>query len=266
MPSRVSVLGDLIKFLRQEGYQFITVRSLAEIKAAGGELPPRTAVIRCDVDSDVRTSLDMARVCSDLDIVGSWYWRLSTLDKAALTEVAQSGHENGYHFEELATVAKRRGIRHASDALRILPEIREEFCRNLEDRYLPAAQCAPKTVASHGDFANRLLKQTNSVIVDSNIRSRYGIIAETYDKWLNTSVTRRYSDAGPPSWWTPGSPFVQPPKTRDLVYVLVHPRHYAARWGENTFLDLERLFEGGLHSMRTAAWSRNGLRRASRNK
>lgn len=249
MKSRLPVLADLISLLRSHSYEFLTVQEMAEGILAGKPLPKRTAIIRCDVDSDVRTSVSMARTVVDAGGRGTWYWRLATLDKAAMDEVSSS-NEIGYHFEELATVAKRKGIKRADQALAMLPEIRATFVRNLMERYLPAAGRLPKTVAAHGDFANRLLKQTSSIIVDDDIRDRFGIIAETYDEWLMKPVTRRFSDASAPRWWTPSSPLVPPPSGADVFYVLIHPRQFAARWVENTTIDMHRAFEGVLYSFR----------------
>lgn len=249
MPSRLPELRQLVTILREAGHQFLTVEEISERLLAGKLLPERTAVIRCDVDSDVRTAVDMANIVSDVGGRGTWYWRLSTLDKHAMAQVS-SHHEIGYHFEELATVAKRTGAKNSKDILALLPQIRDQFARNLEERYLPAAGNLPKTVASHGDFANRFLNQTNSIIVDQEIRKRFGIIAEAYDNWLNRPVTRRFSDAAAPLWWKPGSPLVSPPAGSDIFYVLIHPRQYAARWVENTMLDIDRLFEGILYAIR----------------
>lgn len=244
MGSRLSKFRELLLLLKSNGYQFITVQELADRLKGGVPLPQHTAIIRCDIDSDVQTALDMFRAAQEIGAVATWYWRLSTLDKAGLAEIERSDHENGYHFEEVATFAKRNGLRNSSDVQLHLQDIQEEFSNNLENLYLSAAGKMPKTVASHGDFANRFLGETNSILIDETIRTKYGIIAEAYDDWLNKPVTRRFSDTGPPHWWKPSSPLVSPPEEADVFYALVHPRQFKSRWIENTAIDIERGWQG----------------------
>jgi hypothetical protein len=252
MKSRVPVFHDLLRSFRDADYSFMTVKQVAASLQAGHSLPDKLAVIRCDVDSDVRTSLLMLEAALQENVVISWYWRLSTLNSAAMLQVAQAGHENGYHFEEVATVAKRNGARTNQDIDRLLPEIRDAFCRNIEDKYAQAAGSLPMTVASHGDFANRLLKLSNSILLDTTIRRKYGIVADiTGDVWMYPApISRCYSDVEAPRWWEPSLPLIAPPSTLDLIYILVHPRQYHARIIENTYLDIERAVEGATYAVR----------------
>ena len=168
-----------------------------------------------------------------------------------MLQMAHAGHENGYHFEELATIAKRKGATTQQDIERLLPEMRAAFCRNIEEKYAQAAGSLPRTLASHGDFANRLLNQTNSILVDASIREKYGIVADiSHDKSIWSHFTRVFSDVEAPHWWVPSSPLVAPPSGRDVTYVLVHPRQYHARVVENTMLDMRRVLEGAAYAVR----------------
>src|SRR5262249_46698836 len=121
--------------------------------------------------------------------------------------------------------------------------IREGFRRNIE-RYRSVAGKFPKTVASHGDFANRGIRTTNSCIIHQEIREEFGIVAEAYDDWLNGPVTMRLADCEAPRRWSPGplaTALMQNPK---CLYVLVHPRQWRANAWENAKIDAIRIAEG----------------------
>jgi hypothetical protein len=192
----------------------------------------------------------MLDICPKADARATFYFRLATLNSMLMGEIHESGMEVGYHFEELATVAKRRGIASRDHIGRFFSEMQDEFRSNLEKRYLPAAGRLPKTVASHGDFANRKLGITSSCLITEDIRIQYGIVAEAYDDWLNASVTRRFSDQSAPRWWTGGDPFEAVSAGSDCIYILFHPRQWQANWIVNTRLDVERAYESVSYRIR----------------
>ncbi len=245
MPSRIPEYELMLGVFGAAKYQFLTVERLADFLLSKRDVPLRTCTLRFDVDSDVETARAMFEVTRDIGAVATWYFRLATLDKHLMGDMQAAGHEVGYHFEELATVAKRRGIRRGSDLDRHLPEMRDDFCRNLETRYFPIAGSMPRTVASHGDFANRFLGQTNSCLINENIRQRYGIVAETSDPFLKEATEpRRFADVSAPRWWYPHDPTKGLPE-KDLMYILLHPRQWRKNVFINTYLDVERVVDGG---------------------
>jgi hypothetical protein len=167
-----------------------------------------------------------------------------------MREIVGGRSEVGYHFEELATAAKRLGLGTRAEAERHLGAMREQFAANLERRYIPAAGTPPKTVASHGDFANRFLGCPNTILMDDVLRARFGIIAECYDAWLVRPFARRFSDAAAPVWWRPGKPAPAAAGQRDRINVLVHPRQWMARVVENSGLDAARAWAGAAYALR----------------
>jgi hypothetical protein len=118
-----------------------------------------------------------------------------------------------------------------------------EFRRNIE-AYRSMAGGLPKTVASHGDFCNRILRVTNSCIVDNNLREEYGILAEVYDEWLNAPVTLRLSDKDAPDWWSPMPLREALRNAPTCLYVLLHPRQWRANFRENLKAEAIRVAEG----------------------
>lgn len=252
MRSRLDEYDALLGRLQALGYTFITMRDLASLSRSPTDTwtSIRLCVIRNDVDSDVRTARKMLARERLRGIVATYYFRLSTFDHDFMLEVAQSGSEAGYHYEEVATYAKSYGLGNADVVRENLSEVRKEFKRNLE-RFRSMTGYYPATVASHGDFVNRKLGMTNSEILDYPTRFRFGIEAEAYDERLLAPVDARVSDCSAPRWWNPESPDIALQGRPRCLYLLVHPRQWEANRTENVKLTLSRITEGARYASRT---------------
>ena len=243
MQDRIPQYRAILAEAKARGYQFLTISDLADCASKRARLPPLSLVLRNDVDSDCATARKMFEVDKALGIRATYYFRLSTLYGLLMRDIQVYGAEVGYHFEEVAAAAKRYGFREPADVIPYLSSIRESFRRNIK-RYRSVAGKFPKTVASHGDFANRAIRTSNCCIVDQEIRDEFGIVAESYDEWLNSPVTMRLADCAAPRWWSPtplAAALMQNPK---CLYVLVHPRQWRANIRENIKIDVIRIAEG----------------------
>ncbi|MFD2270334.1 hypothetical protein ACFS07_02255 [Undibacterium arcticum] len=138
-------------------------------------------VHRHDIDTDVCTAKKIFAI-EKLGIKSSYYFRISTLDFAFMREIEEYGSEASYHYEEIATFAKKHHIRDPAEIMKRMAEVRAEFVNNftsIERRF----GLKMTTVASHGDFANRRLRLSNTEILkDKELRDRCGIVCESYDK------------------------------------------------------------------------------------
>ena len=251
MASRLPEYERLMSMLVEHGYSFLTVADLAR-RAEGAALPARTCIVRVDVDSDVPTAREMFCIKRALGIRTTYYFRLCTLDSELMKEIPASGSEVGYHYEEIATVAKRLGLQSRADVESSISIIRAEFTRNIE-RFADQAGSYPVTIASHGDWINRKLRLTNHFIADPALRHALGILAEAYDPELNRPVQARFSDAEAPAWWRPASPAEAIKNGVSCIYLLVHPRQWRANRLENFRLDIERSAEASLYLSRCLA-------------
>lgn len=65
---------------------------------------------RHDIDTDVGGARAFFEIEKALGIRASYYFRLSTIDRDLMREINSYGSEVGYHYEELATHAKRYGL------------------------------------------------------------------------------------------------------------------------------------------------------------
>ena len=246
MPSRLPAYRALLEAALEAGYAIVSVEGAwAAIEA--GRLDPagRTLVLRHDIDTGPLTAGAMWRIERDLGVGSSYYFRLSTLDLGLMAEIAAGGSEASYHYEELATVAKRHRPRTTAAALALVPEAQDRFRHNLE-RLRGQTGLPFRTVASHGDFVNRKLGLMNwTILADPAFRAAVGIDLETYDEAFMGHVTSRHADTTYPRFWTTQPP----PQTaiatgEPVVYLLVHPGAWRVTPWRSVVGNLRRIREG----------------------
>lgn len=159
-----------------------------------------------------------------------------------MEEIEEYGSEASYHYEELATFAKRNRIKRPAEVLSRLAEIQEEFISNF-DSIEKRLSKKMTTVASHGDFANRRLKLHNTIILnDAAIRARCGITCEAYDAALMTNTDIYISDRPHPQYFYPIAPRTALGR-HARIYLLTHPRQFETNWTANTKENLSRIYQ-----------------------
>ncbi len=245
MASRLPDYRALLESALHAGYEIVSVRRFWQLIRDGSVDPGRRyLVLRHDIDTDPATARAMWVIDESLGINGSYYFRLSTLDVEFMQQIESRGGEAGYHYEEIATIAKRRGIRRHDAGIQAIPEARELFLRNLVGlRGITGLRL--EIVGSHGDFVNRHLRLPNwAMMVDRGFRRDAGIELEVYDHAFMRHVTSRHSDADYPQTWQPGGAGAALTSGSPVVYLLVHPRHWLANPAANAHDDARRLREG----------------------
>jgi hypothetical protein len=121
--------------------------------------------------------------------------------------------------------------------------VRDEFRANMR-RFADAAGFMPTTIASHGDFANHMLKVPNTELIDAELRSEFGIVVEAYDPILEKTYDARIIDRELPVRWSPETPFQAIERGAGVMRILVHPRQWRCNRSENLRQDLIRIVEG----------------------
>jgi len=253
MPSRLAIYGQLLERALEAGYRISSVGGFWRQIAGGGLVPSqRYLVLRHDVDTDPGTAAAMWDIDRGLAVESSYFFRLSTLAPALMADIAAGGSEASYHYEELASLAKARRLRNRSDALRALPEAREQFSGNLQ-KLRVATGLPMRVVASHGDFVNRHLGVPNWVILaDPEFRRLVDVELETYDEALLRHLPHRHIDAPHPRYWEPTDPSAMIRDGEPVVSLLVHPRQWRANRLANARDDLRRVAEGVRYSIPAA--------------
>jgi hypothetical protein len=245
MPSRLGSYQGLLESALAAGYEIVPVKRFWELIAADAVDPGRRyLILRHDIDTGPRTARQMWQIEHALGIQSSYFFRLSTLDLGLMAEIAAAGSEVSYHFEELATVAKRRHLRTRDLVIAHMTEAQDLFARNIAD--LRARTGQPMTVvAAHGDFVNRRHDLMNwEILVDLQFRVKVGIELETYDDAFMSHVTSRHADLTSPPFWTPIGPLGAIEGGEPVVYILVHPRGWQVERLFNARDDIVRLSEG----------------------
>jgi hypothetical protein len=239
MPDRLNEYRDLLRSIAGKGYRFCTVEEFAQNVKAGRRHEAPLCVLRNDVDSDPGGASRMFEIDCAEGARATYYFRLATIDRALIDRILSRGGEVGYHFEELATFAKRSGLTSKAEIDAHLPEMRDEFRRNIV-RFREATGVSPRTIALHGDFLNRRLAIRNNYILDRALMDEFGILAETYEPWLAAAVVARLADRPAPVWWHPRGPDETLRDTPAVVYLLVHPRQWVRNAARNAALDVLR--------------------------
>jgi hypothetical protein len=261
MPSRLSGYDRLLETALDHGYETHSIISFWQLLATGRRIAGKKyLILRHDVDTDAVTAGRMWELERQRNAVSSFYFRLSTFSPSLMKEMHLSGFEASYHYEELATVTKKKGLTTSDEVFRELPRMRQMFKCNLfslrERTGLPML-----TAASHGDFANRKLGIANTlVLADDKFRSEVNIVVEAYDRALMNAVTSGHSDKAYPVFWTPDDPLKALREGKEVVHILTHPRQWRAVPTYNVLDNLGRLWEGARY--RFAAATRRGEIRA----
>jgi hypothetical protein len=244
MPSRFPAHEAFIRAARDLGYAQTSVRAFYMSLHDRERDPDQRAVVhRHDIDTDLRTARKLFDLETKYGIRSTFYFRLSTLDFPFMREIEEYGSEASYHYEELATFAKKNGIKEAAQIHPRLAEIRDSFVRNFR---AIEEQLGKKmtTVASHGDFANRRLRLNNTeVLNDHAVRETCGIACEAYDKALLDNIDFYVADRPYPQNYYPCAPFDALGR-HARICLLTHPRQFETNWIENTKDNLLRLYEG----------------------
>ncbi|MGZ5178457.1 MAG: hypothetical protein ACXWCW_30395, partial [Burkholderiales bacterium] len=131
MPSRLREYEALLVKATEAGYQQLSVRAFFRTAQQTDGNTGKALVHRHDIDSDLRTARKMFSLELKHGVRASYYFRLSTLDFGFMRDIEAAGSEASYHYEEVASYAKRHHLRSAEQVRQHFPEIRELFVRNL---------------------------------------------------------------------------------------------------------------------------------------
>jgi len=245
MPSRLPELRDWYERSLSVGYKFYSIQDYWRLTENGRKAPPpKTILLRHDVDVDISAAREMFSLEKRLGIFGSYYFRLTTMDPSLMKAIAEAGGEASYHYEELAVEAKLNHLRSPVEVRNRLPGIGRMFQKNLQNlRNLTGLPMV--SVAAHGDWINRALSLPNTETLKlPALREETGLLVEAYDQELLRFVTARYADAPNPTWWLGGrlgeTPFTETtveerlPRTPNdavleglpILYVLLHPEQW----------------------------------------
>lgn len=163
-----STFSILLSALQEAGFNFMTFSEYLLSPAS------KTVILRHDVDKDPLNSLEFAFMEKNLNIYGTYYFRIlpGSFDPDIISKILSLGHEIGYHYEDINLVAKQVSGRITEKKLADYAEI--SFRENLAK----LRKLAPvKTICMHGSPLGRF---DNRIIWNYYNYKDYGLIGEPY--------------------------------------------------------------------------------------
>ncbi len=99
----LNMLRELLVAFKGEGFAFVRFEDYWK-NTEHFDANEKTVLYRHDVDRFPGTALATAKIESEIGIAGTYFFRVKphTFDKAIIKEIADLGHEIGYHYETLA--------------------------------------------------------------------------------------------------------------------------------------------------------------------
>jgi len=176
MDFNLETYKKLLNTLIDQGFSFIAFQYFVSNPAG------KVVVLRHDVDSLPGNSLKFAQIQHESGIQGTYYFRIvpQSFDEKIIREIAELGHEIGYHYEDLSLTAgsmknEKLKIKNDDECSRILFERGiESFQKNLETLRKIAAV---ETICMHG---NPMGRYDNRDLWEKYDYRDFGIIGEPY--------------------------------------------------------------------------------------
>ncbi len=235
---RFSEYEKLIEYFLDKGYNFLTLADFYSRCIEQRNFKGKLVLFRHDIDNNLKNAWKLFKIEKNYKIKSTFYFRISTLDVKLAREINAYGGEVGYHFEEIASLAKRKHIKKPAIIKKHYPEIRKSFLLNLQS-IEEKIGFKIRSVASHGDFVNRYLGVINYDFLDTETKHKAGVQFEAYD--LLKYTDEYISDASYPEFWKK-SPYVA--EKANIICFLIHSYCWRSNLIENSKNNFKRLIEG----------------------
>ena len=226
-------LGEYARILRstaEAGYELI---SLAEFDVPGNQ---------------VFYELELAAGARS-----TFYFRWSTAraHERLIGRLLADGFEVGYHYEEGATIAKRRCLsnRAAVEARRDeIADLMRWRVAEFRRRWNPDLGSA----ASHGDWINRRLRFTNAEMAAPELLAECGLAFEAYGEAILGRADTYVSDVAthPSVWRDDYSPNLAVADGHRRICVLTHERRWHANLAAGVDADMRRIADEASYRLR----------------
>ncbi len=244
LPDRLVEMQRIIVAAKENGYKHLTLPEYFDRITSTSKVETSNIFIhRHDIDTDVKTARLFYKLEIQEGIKTSYYFRQTTIDITLMKELHYDGFEVGYHFEEIAQFCKDKKNYSSVFVRENMNEIQDIFLRNLKQLEKDLG-FKIQTVASHGDFVNRLLKIPNHELITDEILKTAGLRFECYDKRLTESYSILCSDNAYPQFYRGMSPVDAINSDKNIIHFLSHPRHWRSAPLENLNDNIQRLVEG----------------------
>jgi hypothetical protein len=241
--NRINEYEHFIKTALDKGFEIMPHSQFYDLVKKNEIGSRKIVMIRQDIDQDPNYCREWLRVEKKYKIHTSYYFRLCTKHIPIMKEILAYGSDCGYHYEELATYAKRNHIKSATVLMDHFDAIRKEFSNNLQHLEAELGQKI-QYIASHGDFANRKLKMPNHTFINREVLDDNGLIFEAYDKEFLENYSINIMDAGGPKFYNGPVSQLDALDQYQIVHILIHPKNWKANVYWNTYENCKRFIQG----------------------
>ena len=241
--NRINDYEHLIKTALNKGFKIMSHSQFYDLVKKNEIGNQKILMIRQDIDSDPTYCKEWLYIEKKYMIHTSYYFRLCTIDIQMMNEIIEYGSDCGYHYEELATFAKRHKIKSSQEIQDHFKAIRIEFKNNLLALETKLGKKI-KYIASHGDFANRKLKMPNHAFVNREFLDENGLTFEAYDREFLDNYNINIMDAFGPKYYVGRISQLQALDQFQIVHLLLHPKNWKSSFYWNTYENFKRFREG----------------------
>jgi len=104
----INTYRSLLESLQISGYTFLPFRDYITTTNKELRTTDRIIILRHDVDDLKQNALRFAKIQNEIGIKGTYFFRVvpQSYDIKIIKEIAELGHEIGYHYEDVVLVYK----------------------------------------------------------------------------------------------------------------------------------------------------------------
>lgn len=244
--SRLPEYRRTLQVAKKHGYKMVGVLNFAKLVHSNGLAGQKIYLNRHDIDTSPKVAAKMFSIEKEIygkDGSATYYFRDTTIDKKLIKEIDEYGYETGYHYEELASLAKKNKLKSLNEIVEIEGIAAQQFLLDLKWFRMETGSKS-LSVASHGDFINTLYDVQNyEILKQSEVRNKAGIVVEAYDEFVMQYVLERYADQELLENYTERVTNAFK-RGCSVVMTLTHPRNWEIDISANTMENWRRLLQG----------------------
>ncbi|RLD41498.1 MAG: hypothetical protein DRI86_13260 [Bacteroidetes bacterium] len=235
--NRLNQYKDIISLALKQDY---IVTSLIDWYENYKEKDVKVLILRHDVDYDYQGAYQMYMLEKSMGVKSTYYFRWLSVNKPIMKKMKDDDFEVSLHYETLATYAKENKIINKEA---ITADVLDMCYNKLEDeiRHFESSFGKIKTICSHGDKVNRLIKVSNYKIINYKKLEELGILLNTYNPEIIKKFDAYISDSSIYNnfaWKHDGNPNNALLEGKKNICLLTHPIH----WNQSFIKNIKLLF------------------------
>lgn len=242
-PSKENEYELILKTAKECGYEFHTMLSFEDVNSEGVKEGGKYLILRRDIDTaDFKILRKMLSLEKKYGARATYYFRWNTMNVELMKDIAETGGEASYHFEEIATYCYKHHIKKKDKMLQHIEDIRDLFIEQY-NKFKKRTGQPCLTIASHGDYMNTRFQYQNKELIDERVRKACGIQREAYDAQHMDMLTCRIADQKEMDNFTEKA-IAAIERGEPVLELLTHPRQWNSPIWVNLKEEIGRVVKG----------------------